>query len=241
MRRILLLVVLLGFSMQINAQNNGVAGKRGVIKSNIVDYVSSRGFNLSFEYAISKHLSLDFEYRLNIKKMKPVYPYFNLEPILDGEKFKVKSNIYSTTLRFYEDNQFNAPKGKFYYLKAGYGTAVVDGYSSREVEDDFGRTSTEYFKFRETGIHFIPIELGLGKQWVFGKYLAFEVSAGYNVTWNINEDVVYNSSGLQLAGGIANRLSPSLIPTSQYLVQDNLSRLSHGLVLSIRFGFMTPF
>ncbi|MEZ4916596.1 MAG: hypothetical protein R2836_06375 [Chitinophagales bacterium] len=246
MKKAFLIILLLSISNVAISQNNGVVGKRGVIKTDLVNYVYGKNANIVFEYALTKHLSIDFEYKFLKRKMKPIYDNFFADAtgdyynttygVIEGEKFDVTSHFFMTSFRLYNQNKFNAPKGRFMYAKIGYGIAQVEGYYPEEVENIWGEYETEYFRFREKGIHYLPIELGLGKQWIFGQYVAFEVSAGYFISPNINY------GGVTYSEGVSARISPGLIPLSgRYLLRDYYQGLSHGFSFTIRLGIMTPF
>lgn len=208
------IVYILMFSAPIfiaRAQSVGYLGKRWILHSSVVQPLLQSGWHIGAEYAIARNMSLQVGYFSSNKNYTQVLnDYKFVFGNYPTEKGNMKSQMLSISGQYYLNQSFCAPQGSFVFIQYERGLGHMRGNYYKLVSKE-NLYLNEYLTYDIKNISLEKIDLGLGRQFIFGKRLIVKPQLSITVaTVNAGEKFDFTLEG------IANNFSGNLVHFGQW-------------------------
>ncbi len=213
MKKSLLLFFILAANVAF-AQSVGYAGRRLVIKTDVLNGKYLGGRNIEIEYPVIRKLSVLFGFRYHSGMHKQKFTSRD-EDFMGGyisdeanvNKARIKALTYKIQLKYYPNSMFSAPKGFFLYGSFEFGKATIEGAATFDYDNASSTSSIKYGNLIDIKVK--QYEWGIGFQEIIRELFVIECSGGFSGSR-------FNASGTptsqQYTTGVARYYGPNLLP-----------------------------
>ncbi len=235
-RVILFTLVMLSSWASSYGQSSGYQGKRVIAKIDLLSPLVNRGIDAGIEVAVFRRMSFYLGTSYSNKKYKQFLEDYKFRngsyPI---ERSRIRDLQGELILKVFTSRAIPAPKGSYFFLGGGVGTADISGNDF--LHNNADPENERYISYLNTGILSNKYKFGFGYQDIIKGFIVLDFDIGVTLgSLSVRGQLEDDCDNCNfLFAGFTNKYGPNIYSFSEW-AKNNPGGL--GLSAHIRIGFL---